>query len=325
MVSFLEQAATTVAGARLSGASGYDVIYLRDADPFVFIPFVLSLFSRGRRWALSLAGTVGKGLYGSLPNRLIASPVIWGPVYRRAVSRNRFVLLCESEYVRQYLEEEFMRAMFSGKVEVLPPKIEKAATYVSKKEARRHLGLPDDGFVLLHFGTLHPGKDVETVVKGLRDLPGVFLVHAGEVAGGGDPGRLVELHGISARATVIDRYVPEDEKRLFFCAADAIALSYRADFMQSVSMLWEAARFSVPAIASDVGELGEAVKRYGVGLVFEAEDPRSFAGSLSRFMALGDDAREAMARNCEELCDEFPTDDWTRRLVGILEGLSTED
>jgi hypothetical protein len=85
VVCFLEQAATTVAGARLSRSSGYDVIYLRDADPFVFIPFVLSLFSRGRRWALSLAGTVGKGLYGSLPNRLIASPVIWGRVYRRAL------------------------------------------------------------------------------------------------------------------------------------------------------------------------------------------------------------------------------------------------
>ena len=323
LVWFLEQFVTIVAAARRSKSSGYDVIYLRDGDPFVFIPFLLGSVTRGHRWAISLVGVVGKRTFGSMPNRVIGAR-IWKSVYRRAMSRNRFILVCENEYVRQYYEAEFMQGVFSGRVAVLPAKAERAASYVSKEEARGHLGLPQDKPVLLHFGAIHAGKDVETVLKGIRDVPGAGFVHAGEVTSGADPGRLAERYALGDRVTVMNRYVPEEEKHYFFCAADAIALSYKADFLQTASMLWEAARFGVPAIASDVGELGELVRRHGIGVVFEAEDARSFATSLSRFLALEDEAREAMRVNCRRFRDEYSTDDWGLTCLRILERLCAE-
>ncbi|HEY49182.1 MAG TPA: glycosyltransferase family 4 protein [Dehalococcoidia bacterium] len=317
---FLEQFLTLISAVRRRKSLKYDVIYLRDGDPFIFIPVLLGLVSRDRRWAISLIGVLGTRSFGSLPHRFINAS-FWKPLYRRSFSRNRFAFICENRYVKDNYEEGFLDGTLSGRVEVVLHGVDKADGNILKSEARRYLGLPEDKAVFLHFGALHPGKDIEVVVAAMRDISDVLLVHAGKVATAINMQDLVKRGGLQGRMIIRDYYIPAVEKQYYFTAADAVILSYKKDFVQTASVLWEAAKYGVPAIASDVGELGELVERYKIGSVFQAEDAASLRDELSRFLGSSPSEREAMVSNCARFCDDFSLDSWAQKCLVIFKDL----
>ncbi len=318
LARFVEYLATVGLAVRLRKPLGYDVIYLRDGDPFIFVPFVLGLVLKDYRWAISLLGTRSVRSRRSLYGKLVGSPV-WKPVYRRSFSRNHFSFICENAYLKNYFETDFMDGMFSGKVNVIPLGVRRPTSHATRREARQRLGLPQDSLVFLHFGGLHPDKDMETVLAAIQDMPDVLLVHAGQVAGRGiDLGDLVRRSGLQGRAIIIDCYIPESEKPYYFASTDAIILSYKRDVLITGSMLWEAARFKLPAIGSDVGDLAELIERYGVGLVFEAESATSLRGMLCHFSSSGQKKRATMADNCERFCDDFSFAVWAQNCMKVL-------
>ena len=83
-------------------------------------------------------------------------------------------------------------------------------------------------------------------------------------------------------------------------------------------MFWEAAKFRVPVIASDIGELGELTERYRVGFVFKAENASSLKGALSNFLSSSPREIKAMASNYEEFHNHFSPDIWAQRCVKLL-------
>lgn len=313
----IEQFSTLYLAVKLRKTLKYDVIYLRDGDPFIFMPFILGLFAKHHRWAIYLIGTAAVRSPGTWFYKFINAP-FWKPIYHRSFSKNPFVFICENRYMKDFFETNLLDGILSGRVRILPKGVEKPAPYILQREARAKLGLPEDKAILLHFGSLHPGKDIETVLSAIRDVPDALLVHAGEVVPGFNLKQAVERCGLQSRVIIRDYYIPEAEKPYYFAAADAIILSYKRDFWQTASMLGEAAKFKLPAIASDVGELGELTKKYKVGLVFEAEDAPSLKGALSDFLSSSRRKREAMASNCEKLCDDFSLDIWAHKCVELL-------
>ena len=328
---FLENFSTLLLAVKLRKTLRYDVIYLRDGDPFIFNPFLLGLVSRHHRWVISLIGV--KALmppfsfwYHKLFYKLVNAPM-WKPIYRRSLAKNQFIFHCQNKYIKEYFETNFLDGILSGRVSVVPIGVEQTASNVPQKEARRFLGLPEDKVILLHFGSLHSGKDIETVLAAIRDVPDVLLIHAGAI-----DVRLflmtrqtlmdsVQHYGLQNRVIIKDYFIPEAEKQYYFGAADATILSYKRDSLQTASLLWEAAKFSSPTIASDVGELGELVKRHKVGLVFEAEDATSLKHALSHFLSLSQSEKETMRSNCEKFCDEFSLEAWAEKCIGIFREL----
>ncbi len=321
---FLEVAATLFLAVRLRKTFKYDVIYLRDGDPFIFIPFVLGLVFKHYRWAISLIGAEmvisPRSLPASLFYKFVNVPM-WKPIYRRSLSKNRFAFLCQNNYIKDYFETNFLGGILSGSITVVPLGAEKATNYMSQKEARRYLGLPEDKVIFLHFGSLHSTKDIETVLAAIRDVPDVLFVHAGAVTLSVNPIDSVQRHGLQNRVIIKDYYIPEAEKQHYLSAADAMILSYKRDSQQTTSMLWEAAKFKLPTIASDNGELGELVKRYKIGLVFKAEDAASLKGAISNFLNSSQSEIETMRNNCEKFCDEFSPDEWVKNCVRIFREL----
>jgi len=314
---YIEFLVTLLLAVRSRKRPGYDVVYLRDGDPFLFVPLFMGLFSKRRRWVVSLVGILGKRSYAGLPQRLLCAPV-WRPLYRRSLSRNQYTFVCQNRHTGELFNGPFLNGLLSGRVTVIPKGVPIPDASIPATQARQHLGLPKDKVILLHFGALHPGKDLAPVLEGLRGIPDTLLVHAGAVTSSVDPVGLARRTGIADRVIVRDCYVPEAEKPRYFCAADAVVLSYKKDFLQLPAMLWEAATFAVPAIASDVGELGELVRRYEIGLVFEPEDGSSFADVLSAFLGLTASDRQTMARNCARFCDDYSLDDWARRSLTAI-------
>ena len=320
----LEQFATLCLAVNLRKTLHYDVIYLRDGDPFIFFPFILGLFLKHYNWTIVLVGQKviydPDSLLSSLFSRLINAP-FWKPIFLKNFSNNRFAFTCENECIKKIFETKFLDGILAGRITVVPLGLKKTSAQMPQKKARKYLGLPEDRSIFLHFGILHPAKDVKTIIAAIEKLPDVLLVHAGKIGTGTDLARLVNDHGLQDKVIIKDCYIPETEKQYYFAAADAIILAYTKDFLVAGSMLWQAARFRLPAISSDNADLGEMVRKYGMGLVFHAEDVASLNRTLLNFLDSSHSQRETMSNNCKHFCDEFSFDNWSLRCTKIFTDL----
>jgi len=325
VIWFLEQLATLLLAVKLRKTLKYDVIYLRDGDPFIFTPFLLGLVFRRYRWVISLIGV--KALippfvswYHKLFYKLINSS-IWKPIYRRGFAINQFIFTCQNEYMKDYFETNFLGGILAGKISVVPIGVEQTNGNISQEEARHYLNLPEDKTIFLHFGSLHSGKDIETVIVALKDIPDACLVHAGAVDVRlflmtlGKLTDLIKHYGLQDRIIIRNHFIPESEKQYYFGAADAVILSYKKDSTQTASLYWQAARFGLPTIASDIGELGELIKEYKTGEPFIAEDVASLKRAICRFILSNSTERLIMKDNCKKFCSKFSLDEWAKNCI----------
>jgi glycosyltransferase involved in cell wall biosynthesis len=336
LLMFLENFWTLAVAIRLKRKLKYDIIHLRDGDPFLFIPFLFSLFYRGYNWVVSLMG--GKFFYTPLPLfttlrkefRLFVYTIalkvlnsnLWRPLYRRALARNNFLFLTQSEAVKRDYDS-YLQGVFSGKVFCLMMGHGSMAKVVSKEEARQRLDLPPDKPLFLSFGTCHPGKDLGAVFRALKDMPDVFLAQAGKYtfSVGPNPEKLARDYAVRDRVIIRSSYISEEEKPYYFFAADAVILSYTKQFSSTASLLWDACHFGTPVIASDSGQLGELVEAFQVGLPFRVQDADSLSKAVKRFISLKPEAIKKFKDNCRRFCDEFSIDKWAQGCLEIYDSL----
>jgi len=299
----------------------YDVIHIFDSEPMFFFSLALGFFLNGhnlvftvynppppsedwrenlkefgrtRKWQVllhTLAYQLGESDLGARLRRL---------VYRKAIDRNNILLVCHTEELVQSYAS-YMGGVFRDKFACIPLGVERPGPKVSKKRARLHLALPTKGKIFLTFGNNHPGKDFEAIFQAFQDLPRDFVIFQagklGTAPESGDPERLARKYDCSQNTVVMDEFVPEQDKSYCFCAADAVILSYKKDFIQSASIINDAARFSKPVIASSVGQIGEFVTTYGLGVTFAPEDPRSLREAVLKFVSMSEGERRAIRHN----------------------------
>jgi glycosyltransferase involved in cell wall biosynthesis len=333
----LENLWTLAVAIRLKRKLKYDIIHLRDGEPFLFIPFLLSLPLRDCNWVVAL---IGGNLYYTLPPPLttlrkdfrlfvyatalsILNSRLWRPLYRWSLARNHFVFLAQNEAVKQTYDS-YMHGVFSEKVVCVPRGADATERLISKQEARKHLGLPQDKPMFLSFGVPHPGKDLETVFCALKDVPGVLLVQAGKHAFsvGANPGKLSQNYAVLDRVIIRDYYIPEEEKPYYFFAADAAILSYTKQFLSTTSLLWEACHFGTPVIASDNGQLKELIEAFQSGLLFTAQDADSLRQAMRQFINLKPEDINVFKSNCRRFRDEFSIEKWAQKCLEIYRARS---
>jgi len=191
---FLETFLTLTVAIRLKRKLNYDIIHLRDGEPFLFLPHLLNIPLRNYKWVVSLTGSnlIALATHPSLLTALkksfrlflyavyirILNSNLWKPVYRRSLARNHFLFLPENETMRQNFES-YMGGVLAGKVVCLPLGADKTDRVISREEARRYFGLPQHKPVFLSFGFLHAGKDLETIFHALKDVPDAFFYPRG--------------------------------------------------------------------------------------------------------------------------------------------------
>lgn len=157
---------------------------------------------------------------------------------------------------------------------------------ISRTEARAQLRLPEDAPVVLFFGMIRPYKGLHDLLVAMPSvkshLPNVKLLVAGEFWG--DPQEyLTQIAALNLQECVIldNRYIPDDEVRLYLRAADVLALPYRRVTGSAVARLAFGA--GCPVIASNVGDLGEIIEDGRNGLLVPPEDPQALAAAIVRF------------------------------------------
>lgn len=165
---------------------------------------------------------------------------------------------------------------------------------ISKKEARKHLGLPEDQNIVLFFGFIRQYKGLDLLfdaigyLKNLKQETLNFkLLVAGEFYEDEKPYReQIEKLGIAEHLVLKTDFIPDSEVKYYLCAADAVIQPYRNATQSGVTPL--AYHFEKPMVLTNVGGLPSLVPDGKVGLVVEA-NPQAIAEGILRFYQLGED------------------------------------
>lgn len=136
-----------------------------------------------------------------------------------------------------------------------------AARDLSRDQARRSLGLAEDGPILLCAGFLQPSKGFDRAVEAFAGTNGtgrLYIVGSIRDALPETEAFVRELRQRSDATpgvTFVERFVPDDEFDRWVAAADWVVLPYRRSWSSGV--LARAQAIGTPAIISAVGGLAE--------------------------------------------------------------------
>ncbi len=166
-------------------------------------------------------------------------------------------------------------------------------TGISQAAARQKLGLPEREPVLLQFGHIRDGKNLDLVLDALPEFPQVHLVVAGrEQSGGQRPAAFyrerAKSHGIADRCHWFVRRIPEPEVEVLFTAADYVLLTYSTRFRSASGVFNAAVQFRKECLAtSGEGPLKSAVTRYGIGVWRPPDDRAALREGLAELLRGG--------------------------------------
>jgi glycosyltransferase involved in cell wall biosynthesis len=130
---------------------------------------------------------------------------------------------------------------------------------------------------------IRPNKGLHVLLRAMERLPGCTLTVAGCPEEAGYFGRVRELAAElpEGRVEWVPRFVDESEIAGFFDRSHLVVLPY-TEFPSQSGVLHQAAAHGRPVVASDVGGLGESVRRWGIGEAVPPNDPAALADAVSR-------------------------------------------
>jgi glycosyltransferase involved in cell wall biosynthesis len=160
---------------------------------------------------------------------------------------------------------------------------------VDRLEARRFLGIQDDGPIMLFFGFIRAYKGLDWLFEAMALLKQakhpVKALIAGEFYEDSKPYlEQIERLGIADQLILHTDFIPDSEVRYYLSAADMVIQPYKHATQSGVTPL--AYHFEIPMIVTRVGGLPALVPDGQVGLVCEP-NPTAIADAIRRFFATG--------------------------------------
>ncbi|MCD6018021.1 MAG: glycosyltransferase [Bacteroidetes bacterium] len=143
---------------------------------------------------------------------------------------------------------------------------------LNKAEARTALGLPADKKLVLFFGLIRKYKGLDMLLDAMHELnshPEINLVIAGEFYEDKQPYLdLIEKYEIKDRVILHGKFIANEEVKLYFSAADLVALPYRSATQSGVTQV--SFHFEVPTLVTNVGGLSEIIPDKVAGYVVDS-------------------------------------------------------
>jgi glycosyltransferase involved in cell wall biosynthesis len=211
--------------------------------------------------------------------------------------------------------------LLNGTVHLLQPSATSVtnARSPSPSLAKKFFGFDSSEDVILSFGALHPEKDVQVIIEAAKMLPRVTFFHAGKT----DASLTRQFTALRQHAptnfVVHDRYIPEDLKPTYMACASAIVLSYKASTTAKPVMIWEACRFGIPVIASDITQLANFVTENGVGLTFHADNAESLRDAILSLLSKNRDELCQIRQNSKTAYHQISTARWTKEFMELFD------
>ena len=141
------------------------------------------------------------------------------------------------------------------------------------------------GNVILFFGFVREYKGLRYLIEALPQVLSkieVTLLVVGEFWGDKDKYlRLIKDKDVESAVVVVDKYVPNEEIRSYFSAADLVVQPYISATGSGV--IQTAFGFDKPVIATKVGSLPEVIEDGKTGYLVPPRDPDELAQAILRF------------------------------------------
>jgi D-inositol-3-phosphate glycosyltransferase len=179
---------------------------------------------------------------------------------------------------------------------------------VSKEAALDFLKLPNNVRYILFFGFIRKYKGLDLLIEALSllknrnaDCSNLKLLVAGEFYG--DEAyyhELIKSQNLENQLIIKSDYIPTEEVRYYFGAADMVVQPYRSATQSGISQI--AYHFEKPMIVTNVGGLSEIVVNNEAGYVVEPT-PQYIADALVKFYQNGN--AERLAEGVKKNKDRF--------------------
>ncbi len=156
---------------------------------------------------------------------------------------------------------------------------------VSKEAACKKLELNPSEKYILFFGFIRKYKGLDILLDAMKDerikQAGIKLIVAGEFYGDTDAyTQQIEANGIADNVHLFTSFIPNDEIKYYFSAADLVVQPYRTATQSGITQV--AYHFEKPMVVTNVGGLAEVVPDGKVGFVAEP-DATSIADAIIKF------------------------------------------
>ncbi len=150
-----------------------------------------------------------------------------------------------------------------------------------KADARQQLKLPMNTPLVLFFGFIRQYKGLDLMLEALAQTPGIQAIIAGECyedwAFYQD---IISKHNLADRVHLFTDFIPTEQVRVFFSAADLVVQPYRTATQSGISQI--AYHFEKPMVVTNVGGLPEIVTD-GVSGYVVAPEPVAIAAAMRDF------------------------------------------
>jgi glycosyltransferase involved in cell wall biosynthesis len=141
---------------------------------------------------------------------------------------------------------------------------------LTKLEARLQLHLPEARPLVLFFGFIRKYKGLDLLLEALSQTPEIEAIIAGECYEDWSfYQHIIQENGLSERVHLFTVFIPADQVRVFFSAADLIVQPYRTATQSGISQI--AYHFEKPMVVTNVGGLPEIVTHGVSGYVVEPQ------------------------------------------------------
>ena len=163
---------------------------------------------------------------------------------------------------------------------------------VSPAFLRDQHGIPQDAFVILSFGHIRDGKNLDLLIRALRSFPDVHLLVVGrEQSSSQKPiswyQQLAQEQGVEERCHWVNRFVEDSEVEQFFRISDLAALLYSSDFYSASGVLNNVAQFELPVLCSSGGgPLRGLVEKYQLGKWVPPDDLNTVQSGLRAILKI---------------------------------------
>lgn len=152
----------------------------------------------------------------------------------------------------------------------------------SKSSARQYLNIEKEGKYVLFFGFIRKYKGLDLLLEAMTDpriqQKNIKAIVAGEYYDDkATYDAIIEQNGLENSIISKDDYIPNDEVKYYFGAADVVVQPYRTATQSGISQL--AYHFEKPMIVTNVGGLPEIVGNNGAGYVVEVA-PKAIADAI---------------------------------------------
>lgn len=171
----------------------------------------------------------------------------------------------------------------TGNVAVSPhPVYDIFGTPVDTQVARQQLGIQPNQKLVLFFGFIRKYKGLDLLIRAMADprlkSMDVRLIVAGEFYEDSKPyDDLIQELGLEQQIILHDHYIPKEQVKTYFGAADIVAQPYRTATQSGVTQI--AYHFGRPMLVTNVGGLPEMVPDGNAGYV-TAPEPEPISDAL---------------------------------------------